>query len=167
MPQLTCRGLTVRFTAKEALVLLEDKIVARAVRHGACYIFDASNKARALAMRPSTATEIALWHRRFGHADGTNSTVYVPLLLGCRRLHALSYRACATPACAQSRYAYIAAKLSAQRRNCLSASTHISAGQLRQLACTASKYLLTLTDEFSRKLWAFATRNRVELYALY
>jgi 5'-3' exoribonuclease 2 len=168
VPQLADRGFSVTFSATEAPIKHSGTTVGRAIRHGATYNLVAMGIGTALVARPGPSpTESILWHRRFGHAGRG--------MLDRLRVATTGLPAAARPCVTHMCDTCLRSKQpSTFRRHIDHPATRLLEqvhSDFRRPASPAGihgeRYILTFTDEFSRKLWVFATRNPIELRALF
>jgi hypothetical protein len=166
IPQLATSGTTITFTATDATLLRDGRIMAKAQNVGNRYILSSSNEAALACMEPLAPFD--LWHKRLGHLGrkkivGLNTSttgliepigipVHIPPCDTCLRT-----KICKT----NRRYITRPATKILER-------VHTDfCGPLRFRGINNEVYVLTLMDEFSRKLWAIPTVYRTDLYPVF
>jgi hypothetical protein len=166
IPQLATTGVTITFTAKEATLCRNSITIAQAMNIDGRYVLLASSEAALACVEP--LAPFNPWHKRIGHlgrkkiaglntsTTGLNEHIKIP---GHIRLCDTCLR---TKICKSNRQYITRPATKIMER------VHTDfCGPLHVHSIKNEVYVLTLMDEYSRKLWAIPTVRRTDLYKVF
>jgi hypothetical protein len=166
IPQLAASGVTITFTATGATLLRDGCVLAQAQNNGNRYILSTSNEAALACMEPPAPFD--LWHQRLGHLGrkkvaGLNSST-----IGLIEPIGIPAHVPPCDTCLRTKICKINRRYITRPATKILERVHTDfCGPLRYRGINNEVYVLTLMDEYSRKLWAIPTVRRTDLYPVF
>ena len=164
--QLGERGMNCNFESSSATLLRNGQIVAIACKLGKTYVLKGSTFEKAgLASAEKDHKTSLMWHQRLGH-PGKRKTE----LFSSRAVEGipdvLQQVNCET--CKMTKSTQVITKTAAPRATQKLERAHMDFwGPYKTPTIGGSRYMLTITDDFSRKSWIYLTRGRTDVYQLF
>ena len=161
--QLAERGMSCQFTGTTAVLSRNGETVATATRKGMTYVLGARRGEKAMLVSEGIGMASSkLWHRRLGHPGERK------LGLIKHRLEGIPQEAHHLPACdvcRTTKSTHRQNKTPAPRASEPLARVYMDFwGPYRTPTIGGNRYMLTITDDFSRKSWIELAKERAEVY---
>ena len=161
--ELTARGMTCQFGKESATLLRNGAILATARKKGMTYVLKAHSDEGALPAARVTESTSVLWHERLGHPGERKLEL---AKRGCiegvpqTARHPLACEVCRTTKSTSDRS-------TSPTKRALEALNRVYVdfwGPYPTPTLGGNRYMLTITDDFSRKSWIYLAKERVEVY---
>ncbi|RFU25060.1 hypothetical protein B7463_g11276, partial [Scytalidium lignicola] len=166
--QLQDRGLTVETTAGKArklLIKLHGKVVGEALRIGRSYTLKSTVQSEQAFV--ATVTDAGmLWHRRFGHLSSKSLARLHQATTGEERPVITLKEPC--EACTMAKKVKVINRKGPERVTKPLERIHTDMwGPYRIPSRNGNTYMITFTDEYTRKVWVYFSQNRVAIHTIF
>ena len=174
--QLAERGMKCEFTGGTAVLSRNGAVVATAIRRGMTYalsgaLASATHAAHAACVASTEGvahgrTQSDLWHQRLGH-PGKEKTRLIEKAAYEGAPRALKHVAdCET--CHTTKSTQATSRIPAERATERLGRVHIDFwGPYHEPTIAGRRYMLTVTDDFTRKSWIHLVKDRTEVYVAF
>jgi transposase InsO family protein len=171
--QLAERGMTCDFTADTATLSRGGAVVAIAARKGRAYALAGAAESATYAAHAAHAdcvaqsiTQAEVWHQRLGHL-GEQKTRLIEKAAYEGAPKALEHVAdCET--CYSTKSTQATSKVPASKAKEPLGRVHIDFwGPYHEATIAGRRYMLTITDDHTRKSWIRVTTDRIEVYTIF
>ena len=161
--QLTARGMTCEFVGELAILSRRGETVATATRKGMTYALTAQAPEGVVRMA-SKLSSAELWHQRLGH-PGERKTQLIATLEGAPQ--GLEHVNCCET-CSMTKNTQSINRAPAVRATQPLGRVHIDFwGPYHEATIAGKRYMLTFTDDYTRKSWIHLTAERTDVYAVF
>jgi hypothetical protein len=159
IPQLAATGVTITFTATDAVLSRNGETIARALHPRNRYVLSTSSPEVALAvMQPMAPFD--LWHKRLGHLGRKKVAGLNITATGLDHCIDIPKHISPCDVCLRSKLCQTNRRFITRPANKILERVHTDfCGPLQVQGIKGELYVLTLTDEYSRKLWAIPTHR--------
>ena len=161
--QLADRGISCNFTAAGAHLSRNGEGLAYARRVGRNYVLESTRETYTARMSTAKDDSYRLWHRRLGHAGEEKIRLLQSTVDSVPVLGQGPDETCET--CATNK-----SVRSVNRNPPEPATQRLERvytdfwGPFNVLTLGGAKYMLTFTDDYSRKSWVYLAKGRTDLY---
>lgn len=173
--QLQDKGITVRTTVgptgKKLLIELQGTTVGIASRLGRAYVLDSTLQSTEI-VHSSLRTTIGstasaqLWHQRFGHLSSTSLQKVHAVTTGLKEPITALQEHCET--CIKAKTVRVVNRKAPERATAPLERIHSDFwGPYSVPTLQGSTYMLTFTDDYTRKSWVYLTKSRDQLRTVF
>ena len=171
--QLQDRGITVRTTVgpegKKLLIELQGAIVGEASRLGRSYALNSPEGGTSTVETSLKATDeesSVIWHRRFGHLSGQSLQHLHTVTTGLSKPITAFKDPC--EACILTKKVRVINRNTPERATEPLQRIHTDFwGLYSEPTLKGESYILTFTDDYTRKSWVYITRSRDQLHTMF
>jgi transposase InsO family protein len=173
--QLQDKGITVRTTVgprgNKLLIELQGTLVGVASRLGRAYTLDSTPQGTELAHNSlkttvGDATSGQLWHQRFGHLSPASLRKVHAVTSGLKGPIAVPQEPC--EACIKAKTVRVVSRKAPERAKTPLERVHSDFwGPYSVPTVQGSTYMLTFTDDYTRKSWVYLTKARSQLRTIF
>src|SRR5436305_4381415 len=161
--QLADRGISCNFTAAGAHLSRNGEGLAYARRVGRNYILESTREAYTARISVAKDDSYRLWHRRLGHAGEEKMKLLQPTVDGVPVFGQGPGETCET--CATNKSIRKVSREAPEPANQRLERVYTDFwGPFNVPTLGGAKYMLTFTDDYSRKSWIYLTKARTDLY---
>ena len=165
--QLADRNMSCEFRGSTARLSRNGETVATAKRFNNAYVLKAQYEEALSARRNDAQSEFLLWHRRLGHIGNSKIQLLTPeVVQGVPGGLRPSQELCET--CELTKSVKNVNKQTATRATEPLQRAHIDFwGPYKHKTIAGNRFMLTVTDDFSRKSWICLSKNREAVHQLF
>ena len=166
MSQLQDRDINCTTVTGGMELMRRGKLIARAKRVGQNYVLHSAVEVQTALHVGDGAADYNLWHRRFGHIGQTRMQHIAAATLGIKgKLQLPPARASTCEPCKLSKSIRVQSRVTPARTTRRLERVYSDFwGPYRTASLSGALYMLTFTDDYSRKSWIYLTKARSELY---
>jgi hypothetical protein len=163
--QLQDKGITIRTTTgstgKKLLIKFQGAVIGVASRLGRAYALDSISQGTDIGLKATTAPEnqASLWHCRFGHLSPTSLKLEHTVSIGLKE----PIRALQEPCepCIKAKTVRVVNQKAPERATAPLERIHSDFwGPYSVPILEGDTYILTFTDDYTRKSWVYLTKTR-------
>ena len=161
--QLADRGITCQFKKSAASLKRDDRVIAAAERRSNSYVIKGGAETAALVREGNDPVSL-LWHRRLGHIGNSKMQLLTSEAVqgipeGLKPLQEL----CET--CELTKSVKHINKQAAERATNPLERIHMDFwGPYKHKTIAGNRFMLTITDDFTRKSWVYLSKTRKTVY---
>jgi hypothetical protein len=157
--QLADKGISTLFDKEKAEIRRSGNLLATSYRQGRTYVL---REAIACRVDVESSGDSILWHRRLGHPGNDKLVSASQGLTGIPSLSPISEK-CET--CELSKATRLQSKQPVEKATTPLTRVFIDFwGPYKYKTLAGNRYMLTITDDYSRKCWIELTKTRDEVY---
>jgi hypothetical protein len=168
--QLAERGIECLFSSTGATLRRDGETLANAMREGRNYVLyptqgshKAQNTTTLYGQKNQDTSSYELWHQRMGHVGEEKMRLLDQAATGVTKISTKPQGPCET--CALSKSIRDVNRIAAGHTVKRLERVHTDFwGPFTTPTPSGAKYILTVTDDYTRKSWIYLTRARTELY---
>lgn len=163
--QLGEKGMKCNFDSSSATLLRNGQVVAIARKLGRTYVLEGSANEKATLASVKKDQEVsARWHRRLGHPGMRKTDLFGSGAVdGIPPLQQVNCETCKMTKSTQNVNRSLAPRATQKLER-----VHMDFwGPYKTPTIGGSRYMLTVTDDFSRKSWIYLTKERSEVYQVF
>jgi hypothetical protein len=168
--QLAERGIQCLFSSTGAALRQDGETLANAMREGRNYVlyptrghYEARNTTTSYGQKHQDTSSYELWHQRMGHAGEEKMDLLSLTTAGVTKITTKPQGPCET--CTLSKSVRSINRDAPERAKKPLGRIHTDFwGPFATPTPSGARYILTFTDDYTRKSWIYLTRARTELY---